>query len=166
MHYYDDDERERPSWSDIDKRKNRSKHVTGDERERTERPKKTSYAHKQYKKKLEEFFSVGKEKEDKKKNEELRKIMDIKNRAAYMKAANEYVEKNGMPKHLDFLLTMLDHKSTERVLESIKIIEELYKDETDTRKDIIKQKIHILEMTASDPKIQGLAEETLERMKG
>ena len=164
---YDDEERERPDWSEIDKMKDRSKHVDKEkqERETPEKPKRTSYAHKKYKEKLEEFFSLGKKKEDKIKNEELKKIKEIKNRSLYMKAATEYIEKNGYPKDLDFLLTLLDHKETEKIMESIKVIEDLYKGETDTRKDIIKQKIHILEMTASDPKIQQLAEEALERMK-
>lgn len=167
MTYYDEEDREKPDWREIDKMKDRSKHVDKDREkaERADRPKRVSYAQKQYKKKLEEFFSIGKNKEDKQKQDELKKIKDIKNRNAFMKAASEYVEKNGFPRDFDFLIEMLDHKESEKVIESMRMLEALFKDETETRKDMIKQKVHILGMTSSDPKIQGAAEETYERMK-
>ena len=164
MNYYDDDDREKPSWRDIDKMKDRGGRAK-ERRDEQPRPKRTTYAKMQYKKKLEEFFSVGKKKEDKVKLEELKKVKDIKNRNAYMKAADEFIKKYGMPKDLDFLLSMLDHRETENVCKSLELIEQMYKDETETRQDIIKQKVHILEMTASDPKVQGMAEEILSRMK-
>ena len=169
MHYYDDDGKDKLSWSDIDKLRDGGKHREpkdqNREEEKSEKPKKISYAHKQYKKKLEEFFSIGKKKEVKVKNEELKKIKEIKSKSAYIKAADEYVAKNGFPRDLEFLFSFLEHKDSEKVAKSLELIEELYKEETETRQGIIKQKIHILEMTSSDPKIQGLAEEILARIK-
>ena len=166
MHYYDEeDDREPLSWRDIDKLKDGGKHRDGEKPLGEEKPRRTSYAHKQYKKKLEEFFSTGKKKEDKVKNDELKKLKEIKNKNQYLRAADEYIARNGYPKDLDFLLSMLDHKDSEKILASVKVIEELFKDESDTRKDIIRQKIHILEMTSSDSKVQSIAEETLSRMK-
>jgi hypothetical protein len=59
--YRDKDDRDhydRPSWSEIDKKKNKSKHVSDDRRAAGER-KKVSTGYSQYKDQLDQLFSTG-----------------------------------------------------------------------------------------------------------
>ena len=90
--YYDED---RPSWREIDRRKDRSSHVSRDRSERRGRSSQSSWLQKQYRKEAEKLF-MGKKGSDKHRADHSA-IYESHGSVRFGEAIRTYLEEYGLP---------------------------------------------------------------------
>lgn len=167
---YDDEERERPSWREIDRRRDRSRHV------RDERPqyqgKKSKAVIANYKHKLKEAFRTGKiaemidklegdTEEKKEKRENMRILSSSDDPEKFSKALMWYLDQNYEDMDADILkraLNMDRDEITLPVLKALKTRKNLK--EILLRKDIL-EKLNLLSMTSRNLEVRYIAKELL-----
>lgn len=160
-----DDREERLSWSEIDKRKDRSRHAGSDRPEFRRKPSaKEEWAKKQYLKEIEKLFSSEKEE-----TEELKKarknISYFYGSNKFNGAVRDYIKKYGFPNDWGTLVLMLDHKDKIIVMKSLIILRDFINKSTRAEQEGFKSKVKILAMTAEDDELRGLAEEITEELE-
>ena len=156
---WDDDERERPSWREIDRRKDRP---YAPKEPRPERPpsQRTNWMRKQYRKEADKLF-LGK-----RGTKEYQKALGaMENRHGtdqFDVAARAFLEEYGLPDDWDTLSLLLDYSDADRVMEVLKIMRDLYPKKSMVEQQGFKAKLEILGMTARNSDLRDLAQEILE----
>ena len=154
----DDNDRERPSWRELDSQRDRSAHVTRD-RPETRSSRTAQRGETLAKKALADLFQPKKSKEQ---LAAWKKVCEAKGRL-FIKRSNGYVEKFGVPRDWDDLLRLLDHEDTSLLLKLLDQIMELARNESSIRRDLLGGKLRVLKMTAEDPRfIQELEKAQIE----
>ena len=157
------EDRERPSWSELDKRKNRSRHVVQEEKPV---PSFRAFADKRAESKaklaLNQFFQGKKSKEQKM---AWKKVVEGTGSTFSTRASN-YVEKFGLPREWDDLLRLLDHESAEFMLQVLDRMMELAPGETETRRDLLVGKLRVLRMEREEPPVLDRIENSIEALQG
>ena len=159
-----DDRDDRPSWSDIDKRRDRSRHVRDEQHE----SRKTPSAHdewikKQYRKEIEKLFKGAKEETE----EQKKSRMDIDRSygtGRFNSAVKQYVKQHGLPGDWGTLILMLDHKDTAIVLQSLEALRKMVPESTPAEQEGFRSRVKIIAMTAEDESVQECAEQMLEEL--
>jgi len=106
MSPYDDEDREKPSWREIDRRRDHSRHVTGEEKSSKERILRSDWAKKQHLKEAEKFFQ-GKKGTAAYKTA-YTALHEKYGTPLFQEAAKNFLEQFGLPDDWGTLLLLLD----------------------------------------------------------
>lgn len=160
-----DDRGEKPSWSEIDKLKNRSKHISRDKPEFREKPSaKEEWAKKQYLKKIEKLFSGVKEETEEQKSSR-KDIAQYYGSNKFNSVVKHYIKKYGLPNDWGTLILMIDHKDPKIVMKTLNVLKEGMAECSMVEQQGFKSKVKILAMTAEDDELQEFAEEIVEELE-
>lgn len=156
--YGDDDFREKPSWRDMDRRRDRSRHVSHDGMgsEGSSR-----WVRKQVLREAERLFQS---KPKKKMNPEQAKALnDIHSSCGTKKFApsvRRYLKTYGLPEDWSTLMLLLDFNVPATVMEAIESLKKLYPQQGLEEQQGYRSKLNILAMTAKDDELRFFAEQT------
>ena len=137
-------EREKRSWSEIDKMKDRSSYRREKYEER-QKPSSQRALHR-YKAQLEKLFKPG-TKLGKDAEKKLKKLRETSDRSEFIGLSNKYIEEFGLPHSWGDLENFLRHKEVEILAEVIRRMEVLLGEQTETRKENFQKDLHLIQMT-------------------
>jgi hypothetical protein len=161
VRYPDEDEREKISWREIDRRKDRpyAPRETPEDRERSHR---SDWMKKHYRKEVDKLF-MGKK--GTKKHQKARDDIDRYHGTDQFEAAvKAYLDQYGLPDDWNTLSLLLDYSDAEKVLQALAAMKNLYEARTPMEKQGFKAKVDILAMTARDSDLRDFAEEMLKTL--
>lgn len=156
-----EDERERPSWREIDRLRDRSRHVRREER-RESKQKFDRWKSGRAKEALERLLKG--EKGTLEHDKLLNKIHLSYGTEGFLKAVKDYVKKYGMPDDPSTLLLIMDSKDDEIVLEAMDKLRDIYGKLKDKMKEDAKRKVSILKLSARSYEVREKAKEFLESL--
>jgi hypothetical protein len=157
-----DDERERPSWRDLDRKKDRSKHLSQDQPSYRPKSAKAQWAQKQYLKEVENLFKGKKaSKEHALAHEEIHKYSGTKK---FNAAVKKYLTAYDMPDDWSTLFLLLDYKDLKVVQRSIALLKDMAHEEPLNIQEGLKSKLRIIAMTTADSDLRETAEEVLQNL--
>jgi hypothetical protein len=160
MNSYDDDEKERPIWRDLDRKKDRSKHVSGDKPAFRPKSAKAQWAQKQYLKEVANLFKGKKaSKEHAIVHEAIHKYSGTNKFNATVK---KYLAEYDLPDDWSTLFLLLDYKDHKVVKRVIAVLKVMAQEEPLNIKEGFKSKLRIIAMTTPDSELKEIAEETVE----
>ena len=148
----DYDRDDRPSWREIDSKRDRSSH----REEKRDEPKMAGWAKQQLVKQAEQLFEKKMTPEAETLHKEVRKAHGTK---TFDKLASEYLEKFGLPDDWRTLLLFLDHGNEEVFRQVILKMRDELPNQNMTDKRSFKTKLSILSNAASNPKIARMADQ-------
>ena len=162
VRYHDEDERERISWREIDRRKDRSPHAPKEMPEGRERSRRSEWVMKKFRKEADKLF-MGKK--GTKKHEKARSDIErYQGTDQFETAVRAYLEQYGLPDDWRTLSLLLDYSKAETVLQALTAMKDLYESRTPMEKQGFKAKVDILAMTAPNSDLRDLAEEMLKTL--
>ncbi len=159
VRYHDEDERDQISWREIDRRRDRSPHAPKEPPRERERPRKSDWLKKRYRKEVEKLF-MGK-KGTKKHQKALDDLDRLHGTDQFDEAVRNYLEEYGLPEDWSTLSLLLDYSDPEKVSEVLRVMRNLYEERTPMEKQGFKAKLDILAMTTNDSDLREMAEEIL-----
>ena len=160
---YDNDER--PSWRDIDKKRDRSSHVSQDKKEKPGggRPGAGRYEQGRYKEALEKLF------QGKKGTLEYQKLYNKIHKAygstTFLKHVQNFTQVYGLPEDVSTLLLILDTKDPATMLLAIDKLKDLFAAATAREKEDISRKLSIIGMTDRSADVKERAREVADELK-
>ena len=175
---YDDDdeyrERERPSWREIDRRRDRSRHVRPDH-EVYKKKKVRTTGQAQYKAALEAFFSGGKLPErfasamkiqlkDSKGSERqklVQAIIDAPTITELEKLYDEFIKKWELPDDVDMLSSLLRHRDESVVKRCLERLSKIVGKKIIKRRNLLESRLKDLIDLTDDPEIVELSKKVL-----
>jgi len=163
MSDYDDDER--PSWREIDKRRDRSAHVRQEKKERAggSRPGADRYEQGRYKQALEKLFQGKKGTLE---HEKLyNKIHKSYGSSTFLAAVQKYIQVYGPPGDVSTLLLILDTKDPDIILMAIDKLKEVSVAASVREKEDIRRKLSIIGMTDRSAEVKERAREIADELK-
>jgi hypothetical protein len=163
--YEDDDEKEKISWREIDRRRDRSPHApkeTREPREGRERSRQSEWIKKQYRKEVDKLF-MGK-KGTKKHQKTLSDIERHHGTNQFETSAKAYLDQYGLPDDWNTLSLLLDYSDPEKVSQALAAMKAMYEARSPMEKQGFKAKVDILAMTTRDSDLREMAEETLKTL--
>ena len=152
----DSDEREKPSWRDVDRKRDRSRHVSRDEQSRSEKSLRSSWAKEQYLKEMDKLFQ-GK-KGSKEHKAALNAIHNNYGTSKFSSSVKKYLEKYGIPDDWSTLMLLLDYKNNEVLVQVIEALKDNAPERSRVERQGFRDKLEILAITASSSTIISLAE--------
>jgi len=161
MSNYDEEEREKLSWREIDKLKDGSKHVSR-EKPPYRRSKRSEWAQKQYRKEAERLF-MGKKGSD----EYKKAINEIHNRHGTPKfnsVVKNFIKKYGLPDDWDTLFLLLDYKEVDTVGEVLSKLKNDYRERSSIEMQGFRAKLEIVAMTTGDKELRETVQEALKEL--
>jgi hypothetical protein len=144
------EERERRSWSEIDKLKDRSGHRKPDRGENQQDRLRDKRAMSQYKAQLDKLFTPGKKNMDDEDTPKLKKLREISDRGEFIKAANKFLQDSSLPNQWEDLENFLRHDDPELLSETINRMEGLLSEQSQTAQENFQKDLHLIEMTTRD----------------
>jgi hypothetical protein len=157
-----DDHEDRPSWRDIDKKKDRSKHVSDDSQQARPKSAKKEWVQKMYLKEIENLFK-GK-KATKEHAEALEAIHQRAGTKKFNSTVKKYIKEYGMPDDWSTLFLLLDYREIKVVKQAIRLLIEKVPEESLAKREGLKSKLNIMAMTGTNEDLRELAEETIEEL--
>jgi hypothetical protein len=155
---YDDEER--PNWREIDRKRDRSSHVS---RDRTDQKKKSSsgssWLQKQYRKEAEKLF-MGKKGSDKHKADHSA-IYQSHGTSRFTLAVATYIDEYGLPDDWSTLSLLLDYHDSSVVRHVIDALKGQYETKNAVEKQGFRSKLEILAMTTRDEDFKEFVEGVL-----
>ena len=146
VRYHDEDERERISWREIDRRKDRSPYAPKEMPEEQKRSRRSEWVMKKFRKEADKLF-MGKK--GTKKHEKARSDIDrYHGTKQYETAVRAYLDQYGLPDDWRTLSLLLDYSEAETVLQALTAMKNLYESRTPMEQQGFKAKVEILAMTA------------------
>ena len=158
----DSDEREKPSWRDIDRKRDRSSHVSRDEHSRSEKSLRSTWAKEQYLKKVDKLFQ-GK-KGSKEHKAALNAIHNNYGTNKFASSVKKYLKKYGIPDDWSTLMLLLDYKDDEVLVQVVEALKEITPERSPVERQSFKDKLEILAITASSSTIISLAEKVFREL--
>jgi len=147
----------RPSWRELDKRKDKSSHRQDEKPEFPGQGKKQeTYSMKVYKRKLDEMFS-GKTKKKKSKSS-FDPILKAQGTKEFHGLVAEYVNDKGIPDDWEALMAFLDHKDSQVVIQCLQKMGPQVDDQSPARRQMFQSKLKILDMTTRDQEVRAAIE--------
>lgn len=162
VRYYDEDERERISWREIDRRKDRSPYAPKEEPKDRTKLRRSQWIKKHYRKEVSKLF-MGK-KGTKKHQKAIEDIDRYYGTDQFEKAVKSYLDQYGLPDDWSTLSLLLDYSDPEKVLQVLGAMKNLYETRSPLEKQGFKAKVDILAMTARDHDLRDFAEEMLKTL--
>ncbi|MEW6377458.1 MAG: hypothetical protein AB1502_16915 [Thermodesulfobacteriota bacterium] len=162
VRYRDEDERDKISWREIDRRKDRSPYAPKETPKERERSRRSDWVIKKYRKEADRLF-MGKK--GTKKHQKARNDIDrYHGTDRFETAVKAYLDQYGLPDDWSTLSLMLDYSDAEKVLQALAAMKNLYESRSPMEKQGFKAKVDILAMTASDSDLRDFAEEMLKTL--
>jgi len=159
VRYQDEDEREKISWREIDRRKDRSPYAPKETPKDQERSRRSEWVMRKYRKEADKLF-MGKK--GTKKHQKARDDIDrYHGTDQFETAAKTYLDQYGLPDDWSTLSLLLDYSDPEKVLEALNAMRGLYENRNPVEKQGFKAKLDILAMTTSNSDLRDFAEEML-----
>jgi hypothetical protein len=159
-----DDRDDRPSWSEIDKRRDRSSHVRQDPHESRKKPSAhDEWIKKQYRKEIEKLFKGANEETEEQKKARM-EIGRAYGTGKFNTVVRQYVKQHGLPADWSTLMLMLDHKDSPLVLQVLEALRTRLADSSEAEQEGFKSRLKIIAMTAADEALQECAEQMLEEL--
>jgi hypothetical protein len=156
------DDDERPSWREIDKKRDRSSHARQEKKEKREGPK-DRWNIARHKEALDRLFMGDKGTIE---HEKLyNKIHKAYGSLSFLPTVQKYVEKYGPPDDMSTLLLLLDAKDKEIMLLAIEKLGIIYQGVSPREKEDIRRKLSILSLTDRSADIKEKASEILEQIR-
>jgi hypothetical protein len=163
----DDRPRQKKSWREIDKMRDRGGSSRRDQRERESFERSTGYT--KYKTNLERLFSGGAPlpehlrgkgaEGDGEGDEERKKLFAIEDPRAFYAAATEYLKKNEMPSDPRLLDRLLGHPDEQTVDKALARLEELHNAGTLKAPPALRNRLASVEIETGDPQLRRRAAE-------
>lgn len=160
---YDDDDREKRSWRDIDRQRDGSDHVSKepDGEARPKSPRK-EWAQKMYLKEIENLFK-GK-KASKEHAAALKEVHERAGTKKFVPAVKKYLKEYGMPDDWSTLFLLLDYEDLAIAKDAVTALVALAPEAQLNLVEGLKSKLNIIVMTAADDDLREMAEEALEEL--
>lgn len=160
--YHDDEEREKLSWREIDRRRDRSRHAPKEPVKEQKRPRRSEWVMKKYRKEADKLF-MGKKgtKKHKKAHEDIDRYHGTEQ---FNDAVKNYLDQYGLPDDWRTLSLLLDYADPEKVLEAIQAMRPLYETRSPIEKQGFKSRLDILAMTSNHAELRDTAEEMLKTL--
>jgi hypothetical protein len=157
-----DGEREKLSWREIDRRKDRSPYAPKETPRDQTRSRRSEWVMKKYRKEADKLF-MGKKgtKKHQKAHNDLDRYHGTDQFETVVKA---YLDQYGLPEDWSTLSLMLDYSDPQTVLQALTAMKDLYEARSPIEKQGFKAKVDILAMTASDSDLRDFAEEMLKTL--
>ncbi len=162
MSHRDDDDRDRPSWREIDRMRDHSRHVSGERRSYQERTLRSDWAKKQHLREAEKFFQGKKGTEKYKKAEAA--LHDTYGTSEFARAAGEFLEEFGLPESWGTLLLLLDSESPKWTKETLSAMKEMYPRRSLMEQRAFKSKVKGMVASARDREVRVACAEALEAL--
>ncbi len=162
VRYHDEDERDRISWREIDRRKDRSPYAPKEPPKFKDRSRRSEWMMKRYRKEADRLF-MGK-KGTKKHQKALSEIDHYHGTDRFDEVVKDYLDQYGLPDDWNTLSLMLDYSDPEKVLEVLDMMKGLYEARTPVEKQGFRAKLDILAMTTNNSDIRDFAEEMLKTL--
>lgn len=162
VRYHDEDEREKISWREVDRRKDRSPYAPKESPPDRERSRRSEWVMKKYRKEADRLF-MGK-KGTKKHQKALNDIERYHGTDQFEGVVKAYLDQYGLPEDWSTLSFLLDYSDAEKVLEVLTLMKSLYENRTPMEKQGFKAKVDILAMTAQNGDLRDLTEEMLKTL--
>ena len=155
-------EREKLSWREIDRRKDRSPYAPKETPGEQTRSRRSEWVMKKYRKEADKLF-MGKKgtKKHQKAHSDLDRYHGTDQFEATVKA---YLDQYGLPDDWSTLLLLLDYSDSQKVLQALAAMKDLYEARSPIEKQGFKAKVDILAMTSSDSDLRDFAEEMLKTL--
>lgn len=162
MSPYDDDEREKLSWREIDKLRDRSRHVSGGQKSMKERTLRSDWAKKQHLREAEKFF------QGKKGTAAYRAahaaLHDKYGTPDFQEAVKEFLQQFGLPDEWGTLLLVLDSHDPKWVQEALQVMKGMLEKRSPIERRGFKGKVKVLSMTTSDKGLRQSCQRILEEL--
>ena len=158
----DSDEREKPNWREIDRKRDRSRHVSRDKPSKKEKSLRSAWSKQQYLKKVDQFFQG--EKGGKEHKSALDAIHRHYGSSKFASAVKKYLKKYGIPKDWSTLMLLLDYKDDEVLIQVVEALKEIAPERSPVERQGFKDKLEILSFTASSSQVISLAESVLKEL--
>lgn len=152
-----DDDDERPSWREIDKRRDRSSHVREEKQQRDGRVADNRWNTGRHKQALERLFKGDKGTQE---HEKLyNKIHKTYGASTFVPTVQKYVGKFGPPDDTSTLLLVLDTKDIEIMMLAMEKLLHIYNGVSVREKEDIRRKLSILALTDKSADVRERASE-------
>jgi len=162
VRYRDEEERENISWREIDRRKDRSPYAPKETPKDRERSRRSEWVTKKYRKEADKLF-MGKK--GTKKHQKARNDIDrYHGTDQFAAAVKAYLDQYGLPDDWSTLSLLLDYSDSEKVLQTLTAMKELYETRTPMEKQGFKATVDILAMTANESDLRDFAEDMLKTL--
>jgi len=157
-----DGEREKLSWREIDRRKDRSPYAPKETPRDQTRSRRSEWVMKKYRKEADKLF-MGKKgtKKHQKAHNDLDRYHGTDQFETVVKA---YLDQYGLPEDWSTLSLLLDYSDPQMVLQALTAMKDLYEARSPIEKQGFKAKVDILDMTASVSDLRDFAEEMLKTL--
>jgi hypothetical protein len=162
IRHHDQDGREKISWREIDRRKDQSPYAPKETPMDEVRSRRSEWMMKKYRKEADKLF-MGK-KGTKKHQKAHHDIDRYQGTDQFETAVKTYLDQYGLPDDWSTLSLLLDYSDSEKVLQVLAAMKDLYEARSLTEKQGFKAKVDILAMTASDGDLRDFAEEMLKTL--
>jgi len=159
---HEEDEREKISWREIDRRKDRSPYAPKETPKDQARSRRSEWVMKKYRKEADKLF-MGK-KGTKKHQKAYNDIDRYHGTDQFETVVRNYLDQYGLPEDWSTLSLLLDYSDSEKVLQALAAMKDLYETRSPIEKQGFKAKVDILAMTASDSDVRDFAEEILKTL--
>ena len=158
----DSDEREKPNWREIDRKRDRSRHASRDKSSRQEKSLRSTWAKEQYMKEMDKLFQG--EKGGKEHKTALNAIHNHYGTSRFAASVRRYLKKYGIPDDWSTLMLLLDYKDDEVIAQVIEALKAFAPDRSPVEREGFKNKLEILSITASSSQIISLVESVLKEL--
>jgi|YelNatPaOPRAMG01_1025707.scaffolds.fasta_scaffold04651_6 hypothetical protein len=158
----DDEEREKLSWREIDKLRDRSRHVSREPKSYRERSLKSDWARKQHLREAEKFFQGVKGTEAYQKA--YNALHEKYGSPEFPKALKAFLEQFGLPDDWGTLLLVLDYADPKWVKESLQLLKNMYPSRSLIEQKGFKGKLKILATTSADKQVRAECAKVLEEI--
>jgi len=161
MNNYDDDDRERLSWSEIDKRKDKSRHLS-QEKPAFKKSKRSEWVQKQYLKEAEKLF-MGKKGSPKYK-EAFNELYRRHGTPKFPSVAKKFLQEYGLPTDWNTLFLFLDYNDGGTINEAILKLKSNYRERSLTEMQGFRAKLEIIAMTTKDAALRETIQEVMKEL--
>jgi hypothetical protein len=161
MGSYDDDDRDKLSWREIDQRRDRSRHVSGGKSYK-ERALKSDWARKQHLREAEKFFQGKKGTEAYKRA--YAALHEKFGTPGFKEAAQRFIQEYDLPEDWGTLLLVMDSDEPTWVKDAAVALKGMYDKRSPMEQKGFKGKLKILAMTAKDKDLRREVERILEEL--
>jgi hypothetical protein len=159
----DNDDREKPSWRDIDRQRDGSAHASKEPGEQRAKSPRKEWAQKMYLKEIENLFK-GK-KATKEHAAALKEVHERAGTKKFVPAVKKYLKEYGMPDDWSTLFLLLDYEDTKVAKDAVTALLALEPEALLNLKEGLKSKLNIIIMTATDDDLREIAEEALQHLQ-
>ncbi len=156
----DDDDREKLSWREIDKRRDHTRHYSSEGKSFKERTLRSDWAKKQHLREAEKFFQGKKGTEAYK--AAYAALHEKYGTGDFQVAVENFLQQFGLPDDWGTLLLILDAHEPKWVQEALMALKELYAKRSLIEQKGFKGKVKVLAMTTKDKNIRQECEKILE----